>query len=146
MPIILAPFVFRTVCVYSVVFLDTLIPSQAPVLSVSRRLGADTGRGPVWGMCLARLSTFCISERSTVSERSLAVNSGIYLSKWDAVFSLLHPPHSAVHTCYPEIKPCSRATRLLGALEFTQHSESHGQRSSAGYGPWGCKSRTRLRD
>ena len=39
MPIILAPFVFLIVCVYSVVFLDTLIPSQAPVLSVSRRLG-----------------------------------------------------------------------------------------------------------
>ena len=83
-------------------------------------------------MCLARLSTSCILEGSTVSERSLAVNSAIYLSKQDAVVSLLHPPHSAVHTCDSEIKTCSRVTRLFGALEFTQRSESHGQRSPAG--------------
>ena len=83
-------------------------------------------------MCLASLSTSCILEGSTVSERSLAVNSAIYLSKQDAVVSLLHPPHSAVHTCDSEIKTCSRVTRLFGALEFTQRSESHGQRSPAG--------------
>ena len=95
MSILLSPFVFQIGCVYSVVFLDTLIPSQAPVLSVSRRLGADTDKGLVCRMCLARLPTFCTLEGSTMSGRSLAINSGIYLSKQDSVFSLLHPSHSA---------------------------------------------------
>ena len=83
-------------------------------------------------MCLARLSASCVSEGSTGSEGSLAVHSAIYLSEQDAAVSLLHPPHSAVHTCGSEIKTCSRVTRLFGALEFTQRSESHGQRSPAG--------------